>query len=170
MTASIAEPYPQLPQRPMLRRLVDILPSPMPAPATRQPTTGPSATTPPVTTLPAPDPAASTLAERVLRAMVEILGGRRPAHQLSAVLRPDLRTHLGSLQTATEHLAPRIHKVLIQQHTAGALEAVALVTLSTGMRALAARFDKQSNGKWQCTALQLPLTTGDLATRRSRRP
>ncbi|MGH3807606.1 MAG: Rv3235 family protein, partial [Pseudonocardiaceae bacterium] len=63
--------------------------------------------------------------------------------------------------------------VLIQQHTAGTLEAIALVTLSTGMRALAARFDKQSNGKWQCTALHLPLTTGDLATRpghRARRP
>jgi Family of unknown function (DUF6459) len=159
LTASIAEPCPQLPQRPVLRRLVDILPSP--GPTTFEP--------PPAAALPSPDPAASALAERVLRAAVEILGGRRRAHQLAAVLRPDLQTYLGSLQVATEHLQPRVRKVLIQQPAASAVEAVALVTLSTGVRALAARFDKQLDGRWQCTALQLRLTTGDLATRRGHR-
>ncbi|MGH3866104.1 MAG: Rv3235 family protein [Pseudonocardiaceae bacterium] len=158
---SVAESCPPLPHRPVLRRLVDILPAAAPA-----------MVTPPLrTALPATDPAASVLAERVLRAAVEILGGRRPAQQLSAVLRPELLAYLASLQLATGHLEPRMRKVLAQQHTCGALEAVGLVTLNTGVRALAARFDKQVDdhgSRWQCTALQMQLTTGDLATRRGR--
>jgi hypothetical protein len=160
LTTSIAEPYPPLLQRPVLRRLVDILPAAV-APATVAPAL--------LTALPAPDPAASVLAQRVLRAAVEILGGRRPARQLSAVLCPDLLAYLVSLKAAAEHLQPRMRKVLVEQHTCGALEVVALVTLNTGVRALAARFDKHDS-RWQCTALQLQLTTGDLATRRARRP
>jgi len=39
------------------------------------------------------------------------------------------------------------------------------VTLSTGVRALAARFEKHGD-RWQCTALQLRLTIGDLKARR----
>jgi len=162
LTASIAEPRPQLPHRPVLRRLADIVPSPAPATLEPSPTTAP----------PAADPTASALAERVLRAAVEILGGRRPAKQLSAVLRPDLLTYLVSLQVTAGHLEPRVRKVLTQQHAGGVLEAVALVTLNTGVRALAARFEKHVDAhgcRWQCTALQLRLTTGDLATRRGRR-
>jgi Family of unknown function (DUF6459) len=158
LTTSIAEPCPQLPHRPVLRRLVDILPA-----AT------PTTVAPPPTALPATDPAASVLAERVLRAAAEILGGRRPAQQLSAVLRPELLAYLASLQVAAGHLEPRMRKVLIQQHASGVLEAVALVTLNTGVRALAARFDKHVDdhgSRWQCTALQLQLTTGDLRVRR----
>ncbi|MGH3771613.1 MAG: Rv3235 family protein [Pseudonocardiaceae bacterium] len=162
MTASIAEPYPELPpqtapqivHRPVLRRLVDILPATPAAPPE-----------PPLTTLPVPDPAAAVLAERVLRAAVEILSGRRPAQQLSAVLGPDLLTYLVSLQGAVGHLEPRVRRVLAAQHAANALEAVALVTLSTGVRALAARFDKQGD-RWRCTALELRLTTGDRRARR----
>ncbi|MBV9162134.1 MAG: hypothetical protein JO309_03730 [Pseudonocardiales bacterium] len=161
MTTSIAEPRPHLPHRPVLRRLVDILPAA--APATPEP--------PPVTALPVPDPAASVLAERVLRAAVEILGGRRSAQQLSAVLRSDVLTYLVSLQAAAGHLEPRMRKVLAQQNAAGVMEAVGLVTLNTGVRALAARFEKRVDNhgsRWQCTALQLRLTSGDLATRRGR--
>jgi uncharacterized protein DUF6459 len=146
----------------VLRRLVDILASP--AHTTLE--------SPPAPTLPVSDPTASALAERVLRAAVEILGGRRPAHQLSAVLRPDLQTYLSSLQVVAGHLEPRVRKVFIQQPAAGAVEAVALVTLNTGVRALAARFEKHLDdhgSRWQCTALQLRLTTGDLTTRRGRR-
>jgi hypothetical protein len=144
----------------VLRRLVDILPTaatPAPATVTLQPATAP-----------ATDPAASVLAHRVLRAAVEILGGRRQARQLAAVLGPDLLTYLVSLQVTAGHLEPRVGKVLAQQHPGGVLEAVALVTLTTGVRALAARFEKHGS-RWQCTALQLRLTTGDLATRPGRR-
>jgi hypothetical protein len=136
------------------------------------PAAAPTTPEPPPTALLPPDPAASVLAERVLRAAVEILGGRRPAQQLSAVLRPDLLTYLVSLQAAAGHLEPRIRKVLAQQYAAGTLEAVALVTLNTGVRALAARFEKHlddHNSRWQCTVLQLRLTAGDLATRRGHR-
>ena len=162
MTASIAEPYPQLPQRPVLRRLADVLPAATPtiAPAT--------VTLPPATALPAADPAAAVLAERVLRAAVEILDGRRPARQLSAVLGPDLLTYLVSLQGSAGHLKPRMRRVLAQHQAGGALEAVALVTLTTGVRALAARFDKHGS-RWQCTALQMRLTTGDLKAAIGRR-
>jgi hypothetical protein len=55
-----------------------------------------------------------------------------------------------------------VRKVFAQQHAADALEAVAVVTLTTGVRALAARFEKHSD-RWQCTTLQLRLTAGDMA-------
>lgn len=163
MTASIAEPCPEPPSqlvpRPVLRRLVDILPASPPA------TPDPLPTALAVSAPTVPDPAAAVLAERVLRAAVEILRGRRPAQQLSAVLRPEVLSYLVSLQVAAGHLQPKVRKVLAQQHGAGALEAVALVTLNTGVRALAARFDKHGD-RWRCTALQLRLTTGDLRPRR----
>ena len=152
MTTSIAEPRPQ---RPVLRRLVDILP--VTAVATAEP--------PPLTALPPTDPAAPALAERVLRAAVEILRGRRTARQLSTVVCPEVLAYLTSLQGAVGHLQPRVCKVFAQQHAVDALEAVAVVTLSTGVRALAARFERHGQ-RWQCTVLQLRLTTGDLATRR----
>jgi hypothetical protein len=154
LTTSIAEPRPQ---RPVLRRLVDILPV---APATAE--------APPVTALPTIDPAAPALADRVLRAAVEILRGQRTARQLSTVLRPEVLDYLASLQDTAGHLQPRVCKVVAQQHTTNALEVVAVVRLVTGVRALAARFDKHGD-RWQCTALQLRLTAGDLAARTPRR-
>ena len=162
MTTSIAEPGVQLPRQPMVRPLVDILPAPTPATVTLSPASPLAAT----------DPTASVLAERVLRAAVEVLGGLRPARQLSAILGPELLAYLLSLQVTAGHLEPRVRRVLAQQHPGGSLEAVAVVALNTGVRALAARFEKQGS-RWQCTALQLRLTTGDLASRgggRTRRP
>ena len=100
MTTSIAEPYPQRPQRPVLRRLVDFLPAT--APVTPEPL--------PTTALPAPDPTASIVAERVLRAVVETISGRRPAQQLSTMLRPDLLASLTSLQATAAPLQPRVRK------------------------------------------------------------
>lgn len=159
LTTTITEANPQRSQRPVLRRLVDILPAAEPVTAEPPPVSAPLAT----------DPGAPVLADRVLRAVVETLRGRRPAHQLSALLRPDVLDYLALLQETAGHLQPRVRKVLAQQHAVDALEAVAVVTLSTGVRALAARFDKHSD-RWQCTALQLRLTTGDLAARRPHRP
>ena len=163
MTTTIAEPRPQQAYRPVLRRLIDILPTAVPV--TSEP--------PPVTALPAFDPAAFVLAERVLRAAVEALGGRRPTHQLSALLRPEVLTQLITLREKAGHLTPRVHKVLVHPQPSGALEAVAVVTLSTGVRALAARFEehvRDGQHRWQCTALQLRLTAGDVATHEGRRP
>lgn len=156
-----AEPRPHLSPRPVLRRLVDVLPRVAPAPSEPPPATRPSA-----------DPAAPVLVERVLRAAVEILGGRRPAQQLSAVLRPDVLAHLIALQEVAGHLKPRVHKVFAHPQIPGVLEAVAVVALSTGVRALAARFEEHIDERgrhWRCTALQLRLTAGDVATRRDPR-
>ncbi|MGH3941291.1 MAG: Rv3235 family protein [Pseudonocardiaceae bacterium] len=158
MTGSIVEPRPQLPQRPVLRRLTDILPLPAPAVSVPLPAT-----------LPPADLAAAAQVERVLRVAVEILGGRRPARQLAAVLRYDVLAHLVTLQTVAGNLQPRVGKVLTRPQGPGILEAVALVTLSTGVRALAARFEQQVDdrgSRWLCTALQLRFTIGDLAVRR----
>jgi Family of unknown function (DUF6459) len=171
LTASIAQPLPHtgprphLSPRPVLRRLVDILPR-----------VAPALPDPPPEAPPAADPAAPVLVERVLRAAVEILDGRRPAQQLSAVLRPDVLAHLITLQQVAGHLKPRVHKVFARSQTPGVVEAVAVVALSTGVRALAARFEEHVDGdgrRWRCTALQLRLTAGDVAIRRdprTRRP
>lgn len=145
---------------PVLRRLADIVPPPPPATPEHRPA-------PP--TLSAPEPGASTQVQRVLRATVEILGGRRPAHQLAAVLSPELLTYLVSLQAAAGPLQPKVRKVLTRSHGDRTLEAVALITLRTGVRALAARFEKHPDTggcQWRCTALQLRFTTGDLAAGR----
>jgi hypothetical protein len=124
------------------------------------------------TALPTLDPTASILAERVLRAVVETIGGRRPAQQLSTMLRPDLLTSLASLQAMAAPLQPRVRKVVTRHQGPGVMEAVAVVTLSTGVRALAARFEKHLDdhgARWRCTALQLRLTAGDLASHRRHR-
>lgn len=158
MTGSIAEPRPYPQHRPVLRRLSEILPPPA-APAPRALRPAPAQ----------PDPAAPAQVAHVLRAAVEIIGGRRPARQLASVLRPDLLDHLVRLHQAAGHLQPRVRKVLARQQGAATLEAVVLVTMSTGVRALAARFDREQGtdgARWRCTALQLRLTGGDMAVRR----
>lgn len=160
MTRSIAEPRPHSPGGPVLRRLADILPPPCPAAA---PQPAPVAER-------VPDPTAPAQVERMLRAAVEILGGRRPARQLAGVLGPELLNYLVSMQATAGPLQPRVRKVLTRYEGAGALEAVVLVALRTGIRAMAARFeehtDAASSSRWRCTALQLRLTTGDIAARR----
>ncbi|MGH3913355.1 MAG: Rv3235 family protein [Pseudonocardiaceae bacterium] len=161
MTGSIAEPRPPLSHRPVLRRLADILPPPVSAVS--------AVSAPLPTAIPPADPAAPVQVERVLRVAVEVLSGRRPVRQLSAVLRPDVQTYLMTLQAVAGGLQPRLGKVLTRHQGPGALEAVALVNLSTGVRALAARFEEHVDGagrRWLCTALQLRFTIGDLAVRR----
>jgi hypothetical protein len=85
------------------------------------------------------------------------------------MLGADLLASLTSLQAMAAPLQPRVHKVLARPQGPGVVEAVAVVTLSTGVRALAARFEKNLNdhgARWRCTALQLRLTAGDLASHR----
>ncbi|MGH3753148.1 MAG: Rv3235 family protein [Pseudonocardiaceae bacterium] len=168
MTTSIAELRPHAEPRPVLRRLADVLPPPAPAAPAAPAAPKPS----PSAAILTADPAAPALVERVLRAAVEILGGRRPAQQLSTALRPDVLDHLIALQEVAGHLKPRVHKVFARPQIPGVLEAVAVVGLSTGVRALAARFEEHIDARgrhWRCTALQLRLTAGDVATRRDPR-
>lgn len=161
MTTGIAEPQQQPSHRPVLRRLVDILPAEVPM--TCEP--------PQLAVAPTVDPAASIRAERVLRAMVEILGGQRSARQLATVLCPDVLVQFVALREKAGHLQPRVHKVLVHPQAPGVVEAVAVVIMTTGVRALAARFEQHIHDerhRWQCTALQLRLTAGDL--RRGHQP
>ena len=102
MTSSIVGTYPDAapledarPRRPVLRPLTEVLPGPG-APAPPDPQA--PAPAPPVP--PPPDPHAHAMAERVLRCAVEIVGGRRPAHQLTAVLHPVLLDYLTGLHGA----------------------------------------------------------------------
>ncbi len=164
MTSSIVETYPDAatlegtrPRRPVLRPLAEVLPD-LVAPVTA-----------PVPALPAPpppDPRAHVMAERVLRCAVEIVGGRRPAHQLAPVLCPALLDYLAALHGAAGHLRPRVRTVHTQQPTPGVLEAAAVVVLSTGVRALSARFERPSgpDARWRCTVLHIALTRGDLVS------
>ncbi len=165
MTSSIVETYPDAvalegarPRRPVLRPLAEVLPCLV------APVTAPAPTLP---APPPPDPQAPAMAERVLRCAVEIVGGRRPAHQLTAVLHPALLGYLTELRGAAGHLRPRVHTVHSQQPTPGVLEAAAVVVLRTGVRALHARFERPPgtpNARWRCTVLHVALTRGDLGS------
>ncbi|MGH3979078.1 MAG: Rv3235 family protein [Pseudonocardiaceae bacterium] len=170
MTSSVAQPEadtapscppPAPPWRPVLRPLADILPA-TPPPGIELPAQEPASLHP-------VDPLAPAMAERVLRAAVEIMDGRRPVRQLAPVLRPELLTYLAGLRTVAGHLGPRLHVVRSQQPAPWVLEAVAVVALRTGVRALAARFEARMDergAQWRCTKLHLPLTRGDTAARR----
>ena len=112
------------------------------------------------------------MAERVLRCAVEIVGGRRPAHQLTAVLHPALLNYLTGLHDAAGHLRPRMHTVHSQQPAPGVLEAAAVLVLRTGVRALHARFERPPgtpNARWRCTVLHVALTRGDVGSHRGHR-
>ena len=167
MTSSIVGTYPDAapledarPRRPVLRPLTEVLPGLV------------ASVTAPVPALPAPpppDPQAHAMAERVLRCAVEIVGGRRPAHQLTAVLHPVLLDYLTGLHGAAGHLRPRVHTVHSQQPAPGVLEAAAVLVLRTGVRALHARFERPPgtpNARWRCTVLHVALTRGDVGSRR----
>ena len=170
MTSSIVGTYPDAapledarPRRPVLRPLTEVLPG-LVAPAPPDPQA--PAPAPPA---PPPDPHAHAMAERVLRCAVEIIGGRRPAHQLTAVLHPVLLDYLTGLHGAAGHLRPRVHTVHSQQPAPGVLEAAAVLVLRTGVRALHARFERPPgtpNARWRCTVLHVALTRGDVGSRR----
>lgn len=144
--------------RPVLRRLVEVLPPPAVD----------AVAVPP----PAPhrgDPAAARSADRVLRVAVEVVAGHRPAGQLEAVLAPSVRSRLRWLRRSAGHLRARVLSVRCQQCVPGVLEAVAVVATTAGVRALVARFEQvvdDGGSRWMCTVLDLKLTPRDYATQR----
>lgn len=173
MTSSIAEPTTPA-TRPVLRRLAEVLAAQAAASAdpaaSGTDATGTAdsdgAAGPETASQHRVDPTAPAMADRVLRAVIEIVCGRRPAEQLAAVLRHDQRTYLIGLRAATGRLRPYVQSVHSQQPSPGVMEATAVVVLRTGVRALSARFEVRvgtSGARWQCTALHLPLTRGDVA-------
>lgn len=181
MTRSIAEPTaPVAPARPVLRRLTEVLASQTPSGAagtqlgadtdvTGTAAPGIGAAGSESSSLRRIDPAAPAMADRVLRAAIEIVCGRRSVDQLAAVLRPDQLHYLIGLRVAAGRLRPNIQSVHSQQPAPGVLEATGVVVLTTGVRALSARFEMcvvTGGTRWRCTALHLPLTRGDVAAAR----
>jgi hypothetical protein len=166
MTISIIEPTAPA-TRPVLRRLAEVLAEHAASGTDATGTAGSDAAGPEPASLHRIDRTAPAMAARVLRAAIEIVCGRRPAEQLAAVLRDDQRTYLVGLRAAAGRLRPYVQSVHSQQPSPGVLEATAVVVLRTGVRALSARFEAQidtGGARWQCTALHLPLTRGDVAT------
>lgn len=172
MTSSIAEPTAPT-ARPVLRRLTEVLAAqaatdadPVAAGTDATATTDSDTAHTEPASLHRFDRAAPAMADRVLRAAIEIVCGRRPVEQLATVLRDDQRNYLIGLRAATGKLRPRVRSVHSQQPSPGVLEANAVIVLRTGVRALSARFEVQigtGGARWQCTALHLPLTRGDVA-------
>lgn len=169
MTSSIVGTYPDAapledarPRRPVLRPLTEVLPG-LVAPAPPDPQA--PAPAPPA---PPPDPHAHAMAERVLRCAVEIVGGRRPAHQLTAVLHPVLLDYLTGLHGAAGHLRPRVHTVHSQQPAPGCSRPLPCWCYGPGC----ARCTPASSGlpaprtRWRCTVLHVALTRGDVGSRR----
>lgn len=166
MTRSITDPT--APTRPVLRRLADFLAA-QPGLPTDTPDRDTGGTRPASGPPRGTDPAAPAMADRVLRAAVEIMCGRRPVEQLAAVLRPDQLRYLVGLRGAARLLRPNIQSVRSQQPAPGVLEATGVVVLRSGVRAMSARFEVHvttGGARWQCTALHLPLTRGDVTAAR----
>lgn len=163
MTSSIAS-TPARSHAPVLRRLAEVLA------ATSDPTACPAEPEP--ASLHRVDRNAPAMADRVLRAAVEVVSGRRAPEQLTAVMRPAQLAYLTGLRGAAGHLCPHVRSVHAQQPAPGVLEVAAVVGLRTGVRALSSRFEVHvgaGGARWQCAALHLPLTRGDVAAARRRR-
>lgn len=105
------------------------------------------------------DPA--TWARRLLIGLIETAGGRRPLHQLAAMLSPSVGRGLGAdferaAASGTGHWLQRatVHSVRGGEPAVGVAELCATVDLGERVRAVALRLEVH-RGRWQCTRLQL---------------
>jgi hypothetical protein len=106
-----------------------------------------------------PDPA--PWARRLLVGMIETAAGRRPLHQLNALLSPSVGHGLGAefdraAQQGTPHWLHRanIRSVRVTQPTDGVTELCATLDVGRRVRAVAMRLEEH-RGRWRCTRLQL---------------
>jgi Family of unknown function (DUF6459) len=101
---------------------------------------------------------AAALVTAVVRPLLEVLEGRRPLRQLSALLEPAVRDRLelmlspGARRVRNSDL--RLHKVRVCQPDAAAIEACAVVQAGPRFRAIALRLERHGP-RWTCTALRL---------------
>ncbi len=146
--------------RPRLRRLAEFEP-PVEEPGGKAPTvdlTAPPAPPPP----PVPerlDPAGRAAAGRVLRALIEVVAGLRPAQQLRAVLADE---PFALLQAVHGRRRPAVLRTFRScQPAPGVVEASGVYQLGDRYRAVAARFEAHDapaadpRRRWRCTVLQL---------------
>jgi hypothetical protein len=106
-----------------------------------------------------PDPA--PWGRRLLVGMVETAAGRRPLHQLSALLSPSVNRGLGAdfERAATQGKPHWLHRatvksVRVSQPADGVAELCATVETGRRVRAIAMRLEEH-RGRWRCTRLQL---------------
>jgi hypothetical protein len=99
-------------------------------------------------------------ARRLLTALLESLGGRRPLRQLAGHLSPAV--HHGLLAGDPERLVRQrawargavIRSVRVCEPAAGVAEVAAVVQAGARVRAVAARLEN-FDGRWRCTRLQI---------------
>jgi hypothetical protein len=106
-----------------------------------------------------PDPAAWT--RRLLIGMVEAAAGRRPLHQLAAMVSPGVLRGLGAdfERAATTGDPHWLHRATVRtirgcEPVDGVAEICATVEAGRRVRAVALRLEEQ-HGRWRCTRLQL---------------
>lgn len=106
-----------------------------------------------------PDPAGWS--RRLLLGMVETAGGRRPLHQLAALLSPSVQHGLtreferSNLRGAPHWLCrATVRTVHASRPRAGVAELCAVLDTGERARAVAMRLER-SHGRWRCVRLQL---------------
>jgi len=106
-----------------------------------------------------PDPA--RWGRRLLVGMIETAGGRRPLHQLAAMLSPSVSRGIGAdferaAQLGTHHWLHRatVRSVRVSEPAHGVAELCATVDAGPRVRAVALRLEER-HGRWCCTRLQL---------------
>lgn len=98
---------------------------------------------------------------RLLIGMIETAAGRRPPHQLAALLSPSVCRGLGAeferaAQARTPHWLHRgvVRSMRVAEPAPGIAELCATVETGRRVRAIALRLEA-NHGRWRCTRLQL---------------
>jgi hypothetical protein len=124
--------------------------APVPTPVWRPPTPRPRGL---------PDP--SAWGRRLLIGLIETAAGRRPLHQLAAMLSPSVSRGIGtdferSARIGTPHWLHRagLRSVRVSEPAQGIAELCATVDTGRRVRAVAMRLEEH-HGRWRCTRLQL---------------
>jgi len=106
-----------------------------------------------------PDP--GSWGRRLLVGMIETAAGRRPLHQLAALLSPSVCRGLGTdferaAHAGTAHWLHRasVRSIRVAEPVEGVAELCATVETGRRVRALAMRLEEH-RGRWRCTRLQL---------------
>jgi hypothetical protein len=106
-----------------------------------------------------PDP--SPWGRRLLIGMIETAAGRRPLHQLAALLSPSVSRGLvadfeRAAQTGSPHWLHRaaVRSMRVTEPVTGVAELCATVEAGRRVRAIAIRLEEHQ-GRWRCTRLQL---------------
>jgi Family of unknown function (DUF6459) len=106
-----------------------------------------------------PDP--ERWARQLLLGMIETAGGKRPLHQLAALLSPSVSRGLGAdFERAVRRGAPHwLHRATVRamrcaQPSDGVAELCAVLETGERVRAMALRLEER-HGRWRCTRIQL---------------